>query len=344
MQPELPVISAKIFEGFEDFLAAKGVALVGLLTASGIDAAILKNLGCDLPLSQVCAVFEHAAQETQDPCLGLHWGEAYKPGATGVYGYSMLSAGTLREAMQANARYASLVLHPARVSFEETEDYGALIWQLSSFAKSSSAQFVGYSCTTTILRLRSVAGPSWSPLAVELPLRELRCRETVQRIFGTNVSFNAPSIALYADSKSLGLKAKNRDPQLFKLIELLGNRLLTERANSDDIVAQCQKVIVDGLSRGEVTLEAVAVMLDMAPRTLQSKLTNSSTTFDTLLQATRKDLATGYLRETDLTMTDIALLLGFSELSVFSRATQRWFGMPPSAYRQQLRGTGIKAG
>jgi AraC-like DNA-binding protein len=344
MQPELPVISAKIFEGFEDFLATKGVGLAGLLTASGIDDAILKNLDCDLPLNQVCALFEHAAQETQDPCLGLHWGEAYKPGATGVYGYSMLSAGTLREAMQANARYASLVLHPARVSFEETQDYGVLIWQLSSFAKSSSAQFVGFSSTTTMLRLRAIAGPSWLPLAVDLPSRELPCRETVQRIFGTQVSFNAPRIALYADTKSLDLKAKNRDPQLFELIELLGNRLLAERASPGDIVAQCQKVIVDQLSQGEVTLEAAATVLELAPRTLQSKLTASGTTFDSLLQETRKNLAMGYLRESDLTMTDIALMLGFSELSVFSRATQRWFGMPPSAYRQQLRSKGIKAG
>ncbi len=345
MQPELPVISAKIFEGFEDFLATKGVALASLLTAVGIDPEHRHDLSCEVPLKEVSALFELAAQETRDPCLGLHWAEAYAPGATGVFGYSILNAGSLREAMQAVARFLSLVVHPARVSYVEGENEGVLSWHLSSLTTTSTTQYVGFSVAATVLRLRTVAGPAWRPTSVELTHRELPCTATIQRIFRTKIQFNAPINAVHADTKSLDIKAISRDPRIFEMMELLGTRLLAERASPGDIVAQCQKIIVDGLSQGEVTLEAAAELLGMAPRTLQSKLTGYGTTFDTLLQATRQDLATGYLRETDLTMTDIALMLGFSELSAFSRATQRWFGMPPSAYRQQLRGkTGTKAG
>jgi AraC-like DNA-binding protein len=344
MQPDLPVISARVFEGFEAFLAAKGVALVPLLNAVGLDPEHLNDPSCDLPLKEVSAVFELASQEARDPCLGLHWAEAYAPGATGVFGYSILNADSLREAMQAVARFLSLVVHPARISYSEGPDTGVLSWHLSSLTTTSTTQYVGFSVAATTLRLRCVAGQSWQPSTVELTHRELPCTETLKRIFGPHIQFNAPINAIHTDKKSLDLKAKNRDPRIFEMMQLLGNRLLAERAGPADIVAMCQKVIVDGLSHGEVTLEAASEALDMAPRTLQAKLANSDTTFDTLLQATRKDLATGYLRESDLTMTDIALLLGFSELSAFSRATHRWFGMPPSTYRQQLRGKSVKSG
>ena len=342
MQPETPVISAKIFEGFEAFLVNQGVALAPLVKAAGIEASTLQDVNGELPLSQVCALFELAAQEAGDPCLGLHWAEAFCPGATGVFGYSILNAATLREAMQVAARYLTLVVHPAAVSFEEEAGQGALRWHLSSLTTSSTAQYVGFSVAATVLRLRDVAGPAWSPLAVDLTHREVPCTATVRRIFGQHVHFNAPVNVIYADTHSLGLKAVASDPRLYDLMLSLGNRLIAEREAPADLLARCQRAIIDNVSRGEVTLEATAASVSLAPRTLQSKLAQFGTTFEALLQDTRRNLAVGYLRESDLNLTDIALLLGFSELSAFSRATQRWFGVPPSTYRQRLRGGVVK--
>ena len=342
MQPEHPKVSIKIFEGFQQFMATKGCALAHLLDATGIPPATFENPNGTLPLNQVSALFERAALEARDPCLGLHWAEAYAPGGSGVLGYVVLNAGTLREAMQAVARYLSLVLDPVRLSFKEADGTGVLSWYLPALTETSTTQYIAFSTAVILLRLRAVTGPSWQPVQVELSHRELPCSATIERIFGPNVSFNASTNAIHADAESLDIKACNRDPRIFEMMELLGSRLLAERAVREDFVSQTQRAIVDQLSKGEVTLEGAAETLGLSPRTLQSKLTSSETSFDALLQETRKNLAIGYLRESDLSMTDIALMLGFSELSAFSRATQRWFGMPPSTYRQQLRGQGSK--
>ena len=138
MQPEPPFISAKIFEGFEAFLADRGVDLSALLRPLNIDPQSFLDLNFDMHLSQVAALFELAAQETHDPCLGLHWAEAFTPGATGAFGYLLLNAGTLREAMQAVARYLNLVVHPAKVNFEEEDEQGVLRWYLSSLTTTSN--------------------------------------------------------------------------------------------------------------------------------------------------------------------------------------------------------------
>lgn len=343
MQPEPPYISAKIFDGFAPFLAERGVDLASLLDALDIDPQSFLNLNFDMHLSQVAALLELAAQEANDPCLGLHWAEAFTPGATGAFGYLLLNAGTLREAMQAVAHYLNLVVHPAKVSFEEEADQGALRWYLSSLTTTSTTQYVSFSVAATVLRLRAVAGPSWIPLAVELTPRELPCTETVRRIFGPNVYFSSRINAVCADRQSLDIKSATSDRRLFDLIGQLGEHLLDQRPSRADIVTQCQKSIVNRLRDGEATLEKAALDLDLPARALQSKLALEDTTFEALLQDTRKDLAIGYLRESDLTLTDIALLLGFSELSAFSRATQRWFGMSPRAYRQELRKIATKS-
>jgi len=72
----------------------------------------------------------------------------------------------------------------------------------------------------------------------------------------------------------------------------------------------------------------------MSSRKLQRRLESAGTTFNTLLNEIRQDLAQKYLKEQDTTMTEIAFLLGFSESSAFSRAFRRWMGVSPSAYRK----------
>ena len=97
-------------------------------------------------------------------------------------------------------------------------------------------------------------------------------------------------------------------------------------------------IIVDQLPSGNVTDESVARTLYMSSRKLQRQLQNAGTTFNTLLNEIRKDLAQKYLREQDTSMTEIAFLLGFSESSAFSRAFKRWMGVSPTQYRNEKRG------
>ena len=63
-----------------------------------------------------------------------------------------------------------------------------------------------------------------------------------------------------------------------------------------------------------------------------------NTTFEDEVGRVRRSLAERYLRDSNMPLTEIALLLGFSELSAFTRAARGWFGMPQQQQRQQQRG------
>ena len=97
--------------------------------------------------------------------------------------------------------------------------------------------------------------------------------------------------------------------------------------------------MVELLPTGTVAMNVLAKQFALHPKTFQRRLTAEGTTFGTLVEQARRELADHYLRETDLELTQIARELGYAEQSVLSRSCRRWFGEPPAA-RRMSRGIG----
>ncbi|NEP18534.1 MAG: helix-turn-helix transcriptional regulator, partial [Leptolyngbya sp. SIO4C1] len=83
-------------------------------------------------------------------------------------------------------------------------------------------------------------------------------------------------------------------------------------------------------------LDAIAAKLGYSSRTLQRKLQQAGTSFQQVLDDIRRELAFQYLQETQLTASEIAFLLGFSENSAFTRAFRRWTAITPGDYRRMV--------
>ena len=120
-------------------------------------------------------------------------------------------------------------------------------------------------------------------------------------------------------------------------LALLNDKVVTRRlANIDrnDIVARVRSVLLDLLPLGHVSDDLTAEALHMSVRTLHRKLVEVDSSFRALLVEIRRDLAEQYILDNSLTLTEISLLLGFSEPSSFSRAFKSWTGTAPSEARQ----------
>lgn len=85
--------------------------------------------------------------------------------------------------------------------------------------------------------------------------------------------------------------------------------------------------------RCDLSIEAAAEAAGLHPRALQRRLAQEDTDFRTVLAQARHLRARELLAEADLTLTEIAFELGYSDLAHFSRAYRRWAGAPPSAHR-----------
>jgi AraC-like DNA-binding protein len=333
-----PIVRASVLMGFDRFLTQRGIDAKTLYAKAGLPAPELIDIETDLSGNGVAQLFDDAGRAANDPCIGLSWAEAFPIGGTGLVGYLLLNSPTIGAAMATVARYAVLFRQPMIVQFEENDDGGLLWWRWPEALTAPYTQYGTYSLALFILRLRMLTEPKWEPLLVELQGEPLTCKDKVRRILGPNVQFGADKNALQVDTATLNTPIPAADPRLRPILEKLGEQMIAEFPALDDIAARVRNAILDLLPLRRASLDDVATQIGLTGRTLQSRLAQASTTFEKVLNDTLKSRAEHLLRTTDLSLTDIAILLGFSELSAFTRASQkRWFGRTPSAQRQILR-------
>lgn len=331
-----PVVRAHLFHGFDGFASRKGFDFDAILKDVGLTRAELADPAGEISLNMAAEVLTLAAEKARDPCLGLHWAEAFPEGGSGVIGYLMLNARTLRVAAKAIARCTPLHVDPVETEFKEIEGSGRLEWRFPITFSAPRIQYASFIAAVMVLRLRRLVGPSWMPMGVELEHRELPCKETVARIFGPNVRYDSPVNAIEIREETLDRTSRTADTKLFEIVHELAERQLRDRRKKSNIVDKTRCAIADSVETGDVTLDDIARQLELSPRTLQSRLASAGTNFEEQLHDTRRELADMYMRDTDLTLTEIALLLGFSELSAFTRAANKWYGTPPSQRRTAL--------
>jgi len=127
---------------------------------------------------------------------------------------------------------------------------------------------------------------------------------------------------------------------------LLGTmyRQLTEQAErylrslyqQDDIAGELKRKLADLMARGEANADAACRALKLSRRTLQRRLKAEKTSFQSILREVRAELAITYLKDARLRSLEIAMLLGYSNISSFTTAFKSWYNMPPAEYRQKF--------
>jgi AraC-like DNA-binding protein len=126
-------------------------------------------------------------------------------------------------------------------------------------------------------------------------------------------------------------------PLLAEVHERLAGEHL-QRLDHAQISSRARAAIIRHLPDGEPRRAEIASKLEMSERTLQRRLEAEGTSFQRLLDDTRRELAQQYLGQTDMSLCDATYLLGFSNQSSFFRACKRWFGTSPRHYRIRLMG------
>ena len=102
------------------------------------------------------------------------------------------------------------------------------------------------------------------------------------------------------------------------------------------VAVRVRSRLIDELPSGGVNEIQVAAALHMSRRTLQRKLRDAGMSYARELDGVRRELAERFIRDRSLTLSEITYLLGFAEISSYSRSFKRWTGMAPSAYRHRI--------
>ena len=123
---------------------------------------------------------------------------------------------------------------------------------------------------------------------------------------------------------------------MYRQLTEQADRYLRSLYQQDDIAAQLKRKLADLLARGEANADAACRSLRLSRRTLQRRLKAEKTSFQSILREVRAELAVNYLRDARLRILEIAMLLGYSNLSSFTTAFKSWYDLPPAEYRQKF--------
>lgn len=273
-----------------------------------------------------------------DPSLGLAIGAGVKPRHVGPLGYLVLSCRTLGEAMLAYQRYESLFYGRNLVEAALEEGEMLLRWRAED-ATGELADTVSIAALISFLRrlLDAPAQPGLAPTQVDFTFDMPAANQPAYAdFFGCPVVFGAAHTCVRFPLAYLQLALPHNDPSLRRLLDRQAQALLAAQPDADTFERALQQALLKLLPEGRAQLPQVASALHLSVRSLQRRLAERHTNWQQLLDHTRMTLADHYLADASLSLADIALLLGFSEHSAFSRACRHWHGQSPARRRKSL--------
>ena len=298
-----------------------------------IDPRLMRDPNARYEFKKIANLWAKASELSEDPCFGLKAAEYWHPSYLHALGYAWLASSTLRTAIDRFIRYKHMVAQGVEIHLEEDGDGLSLVLEYDKDVQALPVQIdFGMAFLTSMCRANY--GEELNPVSVSFIHPAPSCLGDYFALFRCPIHFDAPTDRLTLPLDAVDKRLPGSNPQLAQLNDQIIIQYLAQ-LDKDDILNRTKAVIIDQLPSGRVSHASVANALYMNVRTLQRQLQKEGSTFKALLNDIRKELAGKYIRDSKMNLSEISFLLGFSEISSFSRAFNRWTGKPPSAYRQE---------
>lgn len=266
------------------------------------------------------------------PALGLDIGAAVAPHHVGVLGYLVMASDNLGQALAAYQHYERLFYGADLAELKVTPSQVEISW--APGGGSALTDEVAIAALVSFMR-KQVSDPP-NPARVDFVHAATKAHKAVcERFFGCQVRFGRARTAVAIPMDFLAIPMPRREPALHALLDKQAQALLDALPEPNAFDKAVQQLLVRLLPEGEVNVDKVAAALHQSTRTLQRRLADSGMSWQQLLDRTREQLAKQYLRDAALSLAEIALLLGYSEQSAFTRSFKRWTGETPLSFRTQ---------
>jgi len=301
---------------------------------SGITLNDLNDPAKPLSKKQVSDIWLNSIQLSGDPLFGLHFGESLQLTALGVVGEIIKSSRTVGEAITDAASLVHLITADFNMQVTAKEDLFTIHfvpvspdWQNSPVA----LQLLHMLMVFTIHELDGLLLQKIKPLAFRYGLETEYAKE-----FGRIARCD---VGIEAGVFEIDLHKRYWNEPIITANYELQQTLLAKIGPADNIGTKKEtfhgriyNYLMANSYLGMVSLEDIAANFDMSPRTMQRRLKNEGVIFQQVIDEVRKNLAINYLKAGNVPLKQVSYLLGYNELSAFTRTFKRWMGITPGQY------------
>jgi AraC-like DNA-binding protein len=310
-----------------------GIDLKPLLKKAGLREQQIENRDTRLDVRHQIRFLTLVANAMHDDLLGFHLAQSADLREMGWLYYVAASSETLAEALQRGARYASIANEGVSVKYLEGKEI-KISFDYVGIARHSDRHQIESFMTLLIRLCRHLTGLRLVPIRVRFTHHRDSDSSEFAALFGSDVEFGAKmdEVAFAITAKSLPVVSA--DLYLNELLIASCEEALSRRPiNRGSFRSQVENAVVPLLPHGKARAGEIARRLGLSQRTFARRLSLESLTFSEILESLRRDLAEQYLADPDLSISQIAWILGYRENSAFAHAFRRWTGKTPRRAR-----------
>ena len=337
-QTHSPASDPSVIAGYAKAIARalehRGIDSARVLVSAGLGEAVGNDPLDRLSVSQVTRLFQACVAETGDPYFGLAVARFIHATNIHALGYALMASRNLWDFCLRLERYFAIVSQAAVMRAERSGDDVVLRFrrQADLCGETEDAFFA-----FTLRFMRLLYGKPFAPLRVDLhhgcpPAGASPYHDE----FGITPQFGCAEGILAFQGSVMDETLAGACSDLAQFNDRIADSYLV-RLSRSDLVARVRVGIVERLSSGECTRAIIARELGLSQGALQQKLAERGTSFHSLFDEVRSELAVGYLAQPTLSITEIAFLLGFTDASNFTRAFKRWHRVSPKGFREGPR-------
>ncbi|MFN0217220.1 MAG: AraC family transcriptional regulator ligand-binding domain-containing protein [Hyphomicrobium sp.] len=334
-----PLILASAATGIVACIEKQNGDIDRIFGHAGIAPEMAGSPTLQLGLAPFCSLFEQSAHLTHNDNFGLWFGNKFEARDLGLWGYAAVSAPTVGAALQT---LCELFPHHQQSSMLRMRGGQNGLLQLEYRIESAEIvacrQDAELSLGTFLNVMREGLGPTWAPEEVHFEHPKPEGHREHRQAFNAPVFFSQPTNALLFRPEVLATRMPASDPRLLAAMRLCLQRLSERNDWRVSVTDRVRSAVKARLPEGFPALEEISSEIRLPLKAIERELRRDGINYKDLVEKTRQDLALMYIGQRQLQISEIALLLGYSELSAFSRAVRRWTGQSPRSLRARMEG------
>lgn len=316
-------------------LGEEGIPAARALRGTGLRDSYLKSSTARVSYQQVETVFRNALQLSQDPAVAFRAGQRMHIMAYGIYGYALLSSPTRADGIDFAAKYSRILGTVADMAFSRDED--SATYTLKPLLSRSPVDdvyrfameftFAAYQTLS-----RDVYGGSFKFSCLRATYAAPAHARIYRRIFQCPILFEQAGNELEFDVAWIDHPMVRLDPITKVIAGEMCARFIGDANQDGGTAADIRRSLLEHPGHFP-SIETMASELSIHPRTLRRRLEAEHITYRDVVTEVRTKLALEYLRNTQMTIEEIAARLDYSDAANFRHAFARWTGKSPSDFR-----------
>lgn len=334
-----PIIPGSAAQWLIKVLVDDGIALPRLLQDTRLESNWCNQLEATLTAADYRQLIRNALDASHDPALGLSVSrQSNYLSRYGFWGYAVMSCTTLADALETSMRFWPLTGSLIQLQLQSCDGESWLGMKPAfDFVRDDIWRFgVEKFLSSNHLSVAWMVDKGNPVRALELDYPEPQHADRYMQLLGCPVRFGCSQTRVLLDVAALQLPLATSQPQLADMCRERCAQALLALRGEDSLLASVQAIVWSNVSR-PLSLEAVAEQLGLTSRTLRRRLQGRGSSYQQILDSVREAVARDYLVNTELSIEQIAALVGFSEATTFRSTFKRWTGQSAADIRRTSR-------